>query len=115
MFEEMNAHTCTRHICSHRHHHPMHLSAHGEAQIADDGRESSPNTLDFLSFLVHLLLVLSGTMFDDTLGTVFSIGTSDLCFFLLEGFLRYLLVHSAFLVLLWSSSGSSLGSRQQQQ
>ena len=83
MFEEMNADTCTRHICSHRHHHPMHLSAHGEAQIVGDGSECSPNTLDLLSFLVHLLLVLSGTMYEacckDALGTVFSISTSDLC------------------------------------
>ena len=104
MFGDMNADTCTRHICSHRHHHPMHLSAHGEAQIIDDGSESLPNTLDLLSFLVHLLLVLPGTMYEacrkDTFGTVFSISTCDLCccFFLVESFPRYLLVSSAFLV-----------------
>ena len=59
----------------------MHLSAHGEAQIINDGSESLPNTLDLLSFLVHLLLVLPGTMYEaccnDTLGTVFSISTCD--------------------------------------
>ena len=37
MFEKMNADTSTRrcNMCSHRHHHPMNLSAHGEAQMME--------------------------------------------------------------------------------